>query len=69
MTVSLTQYKITKIKTLVSSLLKNSFCVKIRDVANVIGRLIFNVRGVKNGALDYGNLGMSKVTALKLEQF
>ena len=66
MTVSLTQDKITKIKTLLSSLLENSFCVKIREVAKVIGHLISSLPGVKYGALYYRNLEMNKVAALKL---
>ena len=66
MTVSLTQDKKTKIKTLLSSLLENSCCVKIREVAKVIGHLISGLPGVKYGALYYRNLEMIKVAALKL---
>ena len=66
MTVSLTQDKITKIKTLLSSLLENSFRVKIREVAKVIGHLLSSLPGVKYGALYYRNLEMNKVAALKL---
>ena len=66
MTVSLTQDKKTKIKTLLSSLLENSCCVKIREVAKVIGHLISSLPGVKYGALYYRNLEMNKVAALKL---
>lgn len=66
MTVSLTQDKITKIKTLLSSLLENSCCVKIRELAKVIGHLISSLPGVKYGALYYRNLEMNKVAALKL---
>ncbi|XP_044179907.1 uncharacterized protein LOC114968520 [Acropora millepora] len=66
MTVSLTQDKKTKIKTLLSSLLENSSCVKIREVANVIGHLISSLPGVKYGALYYRNFEMNKVAALKL---
>ena len=66
MTVSLTQDKKTKIKTLLSSLLENSCCVKIREVAKVIGHLISSLPGVKYGALYYKNLEMKKVAALKL---
>ena len=66
MTVSITQDKITKIKGLLSSLLENSFWVKIRDVAKVIGHLISSLKGVKYGALYYRNLEMNKVSALKL---
>ena len=56
MTVSLTQDKITKIKTLLSSLLEKSFCVKIREVAKAIGHLISSLLGVEYGALYYRNL-------------
>ena len=66
MTVSLTQDKIAKIKRLLSCLLENSFCVKIRDVAKVISHLISSLPGVKYGALYYRNLEMNKVAALKL---
>jgi len=66
MTVSLTQDKIAKIKRLLSCFLGNSFCVKIRDVAKVIGHLISSLPGVKYGALYYRNLEMNKVAALKL---
>ena len=66
MTVSLTQDKKTKIKTLLPSLLENSCCVKIREVAKVIGHLISSLPGVKYGALYYRNLEMNKVAALKL---
>lgn len=65
MTVSLTQDKITKIKTLLSSLLENC-CVKICEVAKVIGHLFSSLPGVKYGALYYRNLEMNKVAALKL---
>ena len=66
MTVSLTQDKITKIKTHLSCLLENPFSVKIRDVAKVIGHLISILPGVMYGALYYRNLEMDKVAALKL---
>ena len=65
-TVSLAQDKITKIKTLFSSLLENSCCVKVRELAKVIGHLISSLPGVKYGALYYRNLVMNKVAALKL---
>lgn len=66
MTVSLTQDKKTKIKTLLSSFLENFCCVKIREVAKVIGHLISSLPGVKYGALYYRNLEKNKVAALKL---
>ena len=59
MTVSLTQDKITKIQTLLSSLRDNSFCVKIREVAKVIGHLISSLPVVKCGALYCRNLEMT----------
>ena len=65
-TVRLTQDKITKIKTHLSSRFENPFSVKIRDVAKVIDHLISSLPGVKYGALYYRNLELDKVAALKL---
>lgn len=65
MTVSLTQEKIIRIKSHLSSLLQNPYSVKIRDVAKVIGHLISSLPGVKYGALYYRNLEMAKIAALK----
>ena len=70
MTVSPTQYKITKTKTHLSCLLENPIrenCLRtIRDVAKVIGHLISILPGVMYGALYYRNLEMDKFAALKL---
>ena len=65
-TVSLTQEKITKIKTHLRFLLENLFSVTIRGVAKVIGHLISSLPGVKYGTLYYRNLEMDKVVALKV---
>ena len=67
MTVTLTDEKILKIKTLILQVL-NSEKVTIREVARVIGYCISSLPAVRYGALYYRAPEKDKVEALKISE-